>query len=259
MNSKTTLLEARDLNIHIGDKPICTDLKMTFKAGEVWGILGRNGSGKTTLLHTLAGLRSPTSGEILVKQKKITDYARRQLARQLGILLQNNQSTFPSTVLESALCGRHPHIRRLQWESARDIEITRQALKDVDMQSLIKRSTQTLSGGEYQRLSIATLLAQQTGINLLDEPEAALDLHYQIKLLEHFQSLAKQQNKLVIMCIHDINLAARFCSHFLMLYANGQFTTGKKEDALTEDKLQMVYQHPFDLVLTKNRKIFIPA
>ena len=259
VSNNTNLLSCENLQLTIADKTICNNLSINFNKGEVWGILGRNGSGKTSLLHTLAGLRAAQTGDVFIQQQNINHMSRKAIAQQLGILLQHNNDSFPCSVLESALIGRHPHIGNWQWESAHDKKIALDALEQVEMKSLASRSTEQLSGGEQQRVAIAALISQTPDIFLLDEPDSHLDLHYQIKLLNDFQQLAQTHNKLIVMCIHDINLAARFCDHFLMLYGDGEYIIGHKDEVLTIENLEIVYQHPFNTMSADNKTIFIPT
>ncbi len=259
VSNNTHLLSCKNLQVTIAGKTICNDLSINFNKGEVWGILGRNGAGKTSLLHTLAGLRAAQSGDVFIQQQNIRHMSRKTIAQQLGILLQHNNDGFPCSVLESTLVGRHPHIGHWQWESADDKKIALEALAQVEMEDLALRSTEQLSGGEQQRVAIAALISQAPDVFLLDEPDSHLDLHYQIKLLNDFQQLAQEQNKLIIMCIHDINLAARFCDNFLMLYGNGEYIIGHKDEVLTIENLQIIYQHPFNTMSADNKTIFIPT
>ena len=164
------LLESHNLDIRIGGQQICREANFEFRAGECWGILGMNGAGKTTLLHTLAGLRPPESGQICLNGQPLHHMSRRSIARQLGLMLQDTPDPFPATVLDTALIGRHPHLSRWQWESARDIEQAQAALEQVHLQGFEHRQVNTLSGGERRRLALATLLVQAPAMLLLDEP-----------------------------------------------------------------------------------------
>ena len=141
-------LSCKNLNISIANKQVCNDLNLQINEGESWGILGRNGVGKTTLLHTMSGLRQADSGAISINQSSISELSRKQVAQKLGLLLQQNEESFPSTVLETVLCGRHPHIGNWQWENDHDLNIAKQSLKTVNMSEMLNRSTEHLSGGE---------------------------------------------------------------------------------------------------------------
>ena len=213
-----SILQTNNLSVSIANKQVCKDLNLTVEPGQVWGLLGRNGIGKTTLLHTLAGLRQADTGEVLLGQKDINTLTRKQVAQKIGLLLQHAEDSFPSTVFETVLTGRHPHIDHWKWESDKDYESTQQALEVVSMDTMSNRAIDHLSGGERQRVSIATLLCQSPDIYLLDEPNSHLDLNYQINLLNHFRNLAKQKQCAVLMSLHDINLAARFCDQLIFLF-----------------------------------------
>ena len=255
----TTLLELRGLSVDIGGKTVCRGLDLSIGAGQCWGILGVNGVGKTTLLHTLAGLKPAQCGEILVNGKHRGDYAPRALAQQCGILFQDYLDTFPCTVLEAALIGRHPYLRHWQWESAQDMELARQALNRVGLEQLEQRDITTLSGGERRRLAIATLLTQAPQILLLDEPANHLDLHYQVSLLDQLMQDCRQQNKAMVMVLHDVNLAARFCDHALLLYGEGEYRAGASADLLNAGELSALYRHPMTQHRTPAGCFFLPG
>ena len=165
------LLTTKRLSVSIAGKWICRDLDMRIDEGQRWAVLGPNGSGKTTLLHTLAGLRMTQGGEIMLQDRSLNNWHPRDRARLIGTLLQHYDDPFPSTVLETALIGRHPYLERWQWEGHNDIQRARRALQMMDLQGFEARHIATLSGGERRRLAIATLLTQDPSLFLLDEPK----------------------------------------------------------------------------------------
>lgn len=242
--SAPRLLSCVDLTVDIADVVVTHNLQWTVEAGQCWCILGRNGIGKTTLLHTLAGLRTARSGSVALKGRALAGYKRRNLARQLGILFQNHEDPFPATVLETVLQGRHPHLRAWQWETAEDNAIARQALAQFGLEAFAQRNVQTLSGGERQRVGLATLLAQDTQLLLLDEPTNHLDLHQRLEALGNLVSYCKANNKAVVMVLHDINLAARFADHALLVLGDGETRHGRQSDILSTDILERLYGHP---------------
>lgn len=244
------MLEVRDLAVSAGEKAICKNLNLHIKPGDCWGILGCNGSGKTTLLHTLAGLRTPNSGEILLNGVALSQTTRRQIARQLGILLQHTENAFPSTVLETVLTGRHPHNNF--WGNKDEENLAQAALEKVNMQDMAKRMTHSLSGGERRRLAIATLLCQAPQIYLLDEPTNHLDLAYQIHVLRIFAAL---DNVAVMMILHDVNLATKFCNKFILLNGFGEMKTG--ESIINVQNLQWLYQLDFKEIATPQGTIWL--
>lgn len=253
------LLEVDRLNLHIGKQTLCHQLSLSITAGERLAILGPNGSGKTTLLHTLAGIRQADSGSIQLLGKPLASYPPRQRARHIGLLLQQQSSPFPGTVREHCLLGRHPHLPRWQDESAADRTLAAQALQTVALDTLADRNLTTLSGGERQRLAIATLLTQDSPIMMLDEPSNHLDLHHQVSLLQYLTDHHRQHDKAVIMILHDINLAARFCDRFLLLFGDGETLIGTHQTALTEAHLSRLYHHPIRHIHDQGTSLYIPA
>ena len=252
-----SLLSTSNLNIHIGSTPVCHNLNVTCEPGEVWGILGRNGKGKTTLLHTLAGLRAPVSGEILIRENNILELSRKKIAQQLGVLLQHHEDSFPATVIETVITGRHPHLSHWQWESKSDWEYAEKALKTVQLSHLGERPINQLSGGERQRVAIATLLTQNPDIMLLDEPNSHLDLKYQIQLLNQLCQQTRTLGKTTIMTLHDLNLAARYCDKLILLLGDGETLTGNSKELLNESNLQKLYDHPISRIESDGYPVFI--
>jgi iron complex transport system ATP-binding protein len=253
------LLTVSSLQLSIAGRVLCTNLNFAANPGECWGVLGMNGSGKTTLLHTLAGLRERGAGEIRYRGAAIEKINKLELARQRGILLQDNSDPFPATVLETVLIGRHPYIKSWQWETTEDITIARNALQAVDLAGMENRFINTLSGGERQRTAVATLIAQQPAVYLLDEPTNHLDIRHQIKLMRLFEGIKNQGNSAIVMILHDLNLAARFCDHVLMLFGNGKTLSGKTPDLLTTTHLEELYGHPIHRLQDNSQTVFIPA
>ena len=253
-----TELSTQQLTVSIGNKTICQQFNLQLEPGQIWGVLGRNGVGKTTLLHTLAGLREADAGDITIAQNKLGELTRKQIAQQIGLLLQHTEDPFPSTVLETVISGRHPHIPAMQWESSLDYELAEQALITVGMQELKHRSVNQLSGGERQRVAIATLITQDPDIFLLDEPNSHLDLHHQSNLLTWLCNYAQQNQRVLLMSLHDINLAARYCDHILLLFGDGEYLAGPREEMLTEVNLEQVFCHPIRKHTLDHQTLFIP-
>jgi iron complex transport system ATP-binding protein len=251
------LLSAYGLGVTIAGNQVCSDLDLAVMPGQCWAILGRNGAGKTTLLHTLAGLRSPAAGTIELHGKPLAATARRDVARLRGLLLQDDSDAFPATVLESVLVGRHPHLSRWQWEGAEDVRIARDALAAADMAGTEARDVRTLSGGERRRVALAALLAQQPRLFLLDEPSSHLDLSHQLTLLERLATVVRRDDKALIMVVHDVNLAARYCDHALLL-ADGEAVAGPAQELLTAERLSAVYRVSLRQIAGPRGNLFAP-
>ncbi len=250
-------LECRALDITVAGRRLCHGLNVTFRPGEVWGVLGPNGAGKSTLLHTLAGLRAPDGGTVRLGGQTLPSLDARARARSIGVLLQDHDAALPVRVIDTVLSGRHPHLPRLAWEGPEDRRIAAEALAIVDMAGADTRLLSTLSGGERRRVEIAALIAQQTPICLLDEPTAHLDLPHQLGLLSWFRDRGPDL-RLTLMVLHDPNLAARFCTHVLLLYGNGDSRQGTVAEVLTADALSTLFGCPFHRLQAGEKACFLP-
>lgn len=253
-----TVLCARDLVIDIPGRSGGAPLGFEIKPGQIWGVLGPNGAGKTTLLHTLAGLKPPRQGQVQLDNLDLTAIPRRALARKLGLVFQERQDSFPATVLETALIGRHPWLSLWQSEQAEDIRRAEAALEALDVSDLGARLLNTLSGGERQRVAIATLMTQDPDVWLLDEPTNHLDLHHQVQVMR-LLSACSCRNKSIFMCLHDLNLAARWCSHVLLLYPDGQACWGPTKVMLVRDALEGLYGQKLIELHKDDIRLFAPA
>ena len=252
------LLEARELSVEIGGKTVVDRMNLSIAAGERLAILGRNGAGKSTLLSTLAGLRPPLAGAVLLDGEDCTLLPPRQAALRRAWLGQFQNDPFGSTVLETALTGRHPHLGRWDWESTRDVELARGALAAVGLSGMETRPVHTLSGGERQRLSIATLLTQAAMLYLLDEPLSHLDLNHQMAVLDLFAGTARDCGAAVVMVLHDPALAHRFCDHALLVYGDGRYALGAVDDILTAKTLSELYGYGLRQIDDQGHRCFIP-
>ncbi len=256
MNS--ACLQTRQLSLRINRKTICRDLNLELRKGEVWGILGANGSGKTTLLHTLGGLYRPDSGEVLLRNDGLHRLPAKLLARSLGILFQDISTSFPQTVWDYCLASRYPHIPFMQNANANDRHIVTQALQTVEMDNMAQSPITHLSGGEKRRLAIAALLAQTPEIYLLDEPTNHLDLRYQIRILDYFRELADTSQAVIMMSLHDANLAQQYCDHVLLLFPDAHVLHGTTADMLTAGNLSRLYQHPVRSLISDKTLYWMP-
>ncbi|CAI08405.1 ABC transporter ATP-binding protein [Aromatoleum aromaticum] len=251
------LLEADRLALKVGERWLCCEFSLQLAVGECLVLLGPNGAGKTTLLHTLAGLRAPSVGAVRLGGRPYAEWDALAAARFRGLLPQQQPDHFSATVLQTVLVGRHPYLGRWGWESDDDIAIARAALAEVGLAELAGRDILSLSGGERQRVSIAALLTQAPCLFLLDEPTNHLDLHYQVAALELFARLAKG-GRGIVMVLHDINLAARFADHVILLDGRGGVIAGLRDEVLRADCLSHAYNHPICRVTVDGRTVFLP-
>lgn len=258
MTEKSSL-SCNDLHLEIGNKVLCDSLSLQIEPGETWAVLGLNGAGKTTLLHTLAGIRQPDAGQVLLNETDLSQLSRHTIATQLGLLLQTHQDPFPGKVIEHVLIGRHPYLKALQWESESDYQIAKDALSTVGLVGFENRDIQSLSGGEYQRMLIAMVLVQQPSIYLLDEPVNHLDWQHQHQILGTLSAMTEQKTCSLVMALHDVNLAARYCSHTLMMFDDGQVKSGPTPELLNTETLENLYHTPIMQIDSEQGKMFTPA
>ncbi|MDR0673796.1 MAG: ABC transporter ATP-binding protein [Zoogloeaceae bacterium] len=256
--SAAPLLEARQITLRIDARVFCRDLDIRLFPGDSLVILGRNGAGKSTLLTALAGLRAPDAGEILLAGKPYAEHGARAAARRRSWLGQRRDDPFAARVLETVLTGRHPHLGRWQWEGTADIALARAALAEVGLAEMAERDVRTLSGGERQRLAIATLFTQDAPLMLVDEPLAHLDMNHQIAALTLLSGRVRRGAALASI-LHDPGLAARFHTHALFMYGDGESEIGRAEDLLVPKKLSRLYGHPLLKATVDGHVAFVPA
>jgi iron complex transport system ATP-binding protein len=221
--------------------PGIQDVSLTVDRGRIVGILGPNGSGKTTLLRLLAGMLTPESGTVSIGGVPVASMDRAALARRLAVVPQETHLAFDYTVLEIALMGRYPHLGPFELEGPRDVQIARESLQATGTAGLERRQFATLSGGEKQRVVIASALAQQADILLLDEPTASLDVGYQFEIANLLGRLNRERGLTIVVATHDLNFAAGLC-HSLVLVSEGRVVNaGPTDDTLTSLNIQTLY------------------
>lgn len=228
------MLHADRLTLSVPGRTLCRDLTFTIEAGQCWAILGGNGSGKSTLLHALGGLRAAQGGSVALDGQLLDDYSRSELARNVGVLLQDESAGFWGDVLEYVLLGRFPH-------GDRDEIVARAALRRVGVEGLASRRHPSLSGGERQRARIAQLLAQNPRLLLLDEPLQHLDLRHQAEAMALFAALAAGESRAVAMVLHEPWWAVRHCTHALLVFGDGTLEQGECRAMLTPANLERLY------------------
>lgn len=253
-----SVLEASELVIDVPGREDGQPLDFAIEPGQLWGVLGPNGAGKTTLLHTMAGLRAPRRGQVLLDGTSLARLRRRHLAQALGVVFQERQDGFPATVRETVLIGRHPFLSPWQQEGAEDLCLAEEAMARLELEDLAERLVSQLSGGERQRVALATTLTQSPRLWLADEPTNHLDLRHQVEVMT---LLAKQarNGRGVLLCVHDLNLAARWCDHLLLLYPDGDACWGAAQDMLVPEALERLYDQPLMVAEINGARVFVPS
>ncbi|MDO8834533.1 MAG: ABC transporter ATP-binding protein [Vicinamibacterales bacterium] len=222
-------------------RPGVDNISVAVERGDVVGILGPNGSGKTTLLRLLSGLLLPASGSVRLGGARLSGIPRRSLARRLAMVPQETHLAFEYSVLEIALMGRYPHLGPFELESPRDLAIARDALDATGTGHLAARSFSTLSGGEKQRVVIASALAQEADILLLDEPTASLDLGFQLDVAALLRRLNRERGLTMVVATHDLNFAAALCGTLLLVKQGRVLAHGPIERVLTSENIAALY------------------
>jgi iron complex transport system ATP-binding protein len=249
-------LAAQALDVAAGGRTLVRALELHARGGEFIAILGRNGVGKTLTLHTLAGLRAPSTGSVQLDGRTLAGWTGHERARRLALLPQSAEDPFPSTVFEAALIGRHPHLPFWQWEGPEDLAAAQAALAAVGLGAFAGRSVDSLSGGERRRLDIATLLAQDAAVCLLDEPINHLDLQHRNEVLALFRARA-EAGGLVIASLHDATLAERFADRVLLLHGDGRWQFGETSAVLSATNLSALYRVTVEEITFRGRRVFV--
>ena len=235
------MLEARNISVRFGDRDVLHDVSYNARSGETVALLGPNGAGKTTLLRSLNGTVRLDMGEIVLDGKLIGDLSRREIARKIAVVAQENETKFPITVTEFVLAGRFARGAAFGWETRDDITAAATSLADCDLTGFGDRLMNELSGGERQRVVLARALAAQTSVLLLDEPTANLDLAHQALMFKLVRARCREAGTAAVVITHDLNLAAEFADRVLLL-KNGQVVaTGTPSKVLSETNVRDVY------------------
>ncbi len=235
-----SVLSARGATAGYGRAPAVADVHLDADVGRCLAVLGPNGAGKSTLLRVLAGILPLSSGTILLDGRPLQEWRRREAARQVALVPQSVQLTFPVPVGEVVAQGRAPHLGPWRPAAAADHAAVRRALQAVGLADKAEVSVQQLSGGERQRVILARALATEPRVLLLDEPAAALDLHHQAELANAVRQRLKA-GVAVVFVAHDLNLASALADEMLVLQRGVVVASGSPRQVLSEDLLRRAF------------------
>jgi iron complex transport system ATP-binding protein len=224
-------------------RPALDGVAMDVPEGSMYAVLGPNGSGKSTLVRAILGSIPLSSGRALLDGRPVASWTRKERARAVGVVPQNETIAFPLTVREMVAMGRYPWLGALGAERDADREAVKRALDQCDIADLARRDVTTLSGGEFQRVRIARALAQEPRVLVLDEPTASLDIHHEMAILELLKAFA-EQGMTVVLVTHGLDLAGRFADRILLLSAGHVAAAGPPGEVLRAEVLEAVYRWP---------------
>jgi iron complex transport system ATP-binding protein len=243
------MLVADGIDIKYGSKEILHNVSFTLAAGEIVALIGPNGAGKTTLIRSLNGTVAAANGFITIDGTKLNEFSRREIAKRISVVAQENETKFPIAVRDFVLAGRFANGSAFGWESSDDVEAAKRALTECELDGFEDRLMNELSGGERQRVVLARALATGAKILLLDEPTANLDLAHQASMFRLVRDKCRGGYSAVVIT-HDLNLAAEFAERIILLSHGRIQAIGPPDEVLGEESLRKVFD--VDVLLDRN-------
>ena len=237
----STAILVQGLNCTYPGKTVLNKISFEVAREEFFIVIGPNGSGKSTLIKALAGLISPSDGNIFIHDRPLHKIKPKALSRQVAYVPQTVSEETPFTIRETVLLGRAPYLGILGVEGPNDLTIARQAMCFTGVDHLADRPMTRLSGGERQRAHIARAICQEPDLILLDEPTAALDLAHQVRTMDLMTTLKRERKTTVVMVSHDINLAAMYADRLLLIVDGQKVACGPPDQVIREEILGEAY------------------
>lgn len=234
-------MRAENISYSVGKLPILQPMSVEIPSQKLTGLIGPNGAGKSTLLRVLSGLRKPDHGAVFLRGQNIAATPERTRARTIAMVPQSLAVGFGFTVSQIVAMGRHPYLRRLEPLSARCHSMIEDAMHATETMHLRHRLVTELSGGEQQRVFLARALAQEPDILILDEPTANLDVRYQLELFDLIARLRQERSLTVVMALHDLTWALRYCDHAILLNHGHLVAAGPPTDVITDRTIGEVF------------------
>ncbi len=250
-------LEVENLNFGYTKKQkILHDVSFSAQSGQLISLIGPNGSGKTTTIKCINRIHLPMSGSVRLDGVDIHQLSQSQVAQHVGYVPQMARNYIPATVLDTVIMGRRPFIK---WNvSDKDVDIALEMLDRVGAVDLAHKDFEALSGGQKQKVLIARAMAQEPDIYLFDEPISFLDVKNQLAVMEMARDLVKEQNKIVLMVVHDLNMALRYSDEILLLKDGRIVSHGKPDAVLNEKNIAEVYGVKMKMVEEDLGKYMVP-
>jgi len=219
--------------------PVLKDITLDANGPQLLSIIGPNGVGKSTLIHCINRILSPNKGTVMIDGDMVNDISLKDLAKRVGYVPYSANDTFPLSVVDTVLMGRHPHATYKSLD--KDLDIVYDTLKLLDIEDLAMRNFDELSAGQHQKVMLARGLVQEPEILLLDEPTSNLDIKHQMEVTRILRELSQEKNILIIMISHDLNIAAKYADTMIMLHGGSIFAIGTPQEVITKENIKAVY------------------
>jgi iron complex transport system ATP-binding protein len=244
------------LSVQYGQVPVLSDISFSLAQGEVLCIIGPNGSGKSTLIKTIAGILDPHSGSISLDGTDLKKISRNEVAKKIGYVPQDFQVLVSTTVLETIILGRRPHV---QWSLTHyDLERIEAAMEMLNITLMSEKMLTQLSGGERQRVFIARTIAQEPEIFLFDEPTSALDIRHQIEVFTMVRHISENQKRSVLVAVHDLNFAYHYADRVMLINKGRIVGIGTADEVMTGENIISVYGVPMQFITTDAGRYILP-
>ncbi|MGM5483135.1 MAG: ABC transporter ATP-binding protein [Nanobdellota archaeon] len=247
-------LTVENLSFAYSSSLALNNVNFTVKKGETLGIIGSNGSGKSTLIRCLNNILKPHKGTVKISGNNISKQSHKEISRLAGYVPQDIPSGFSATVFDTILMGRKPYFNFFPCHN--DLEKTASLISKLNLDNISGKAINQISGGERQKVFVARAVAQEPEVMLLDEPTANLDIKHQLETLNLIKDVSSKGISIII-AIHDINLAARFCDKFIML-KKGQIHDAGSKKILNKENIKEVYDIKADIISNENHFIIVP-
>lgn len=239
-------LNIKEIVFSYGKKEILKGIGFNCNKGEVVSIVGPNGSGKTTFLKCINKILDVKNGTVELNGENILKMTYEDVAKKIGYVPQMLKDNFAATVLDVIMMGRTPHIK---WRiGEEDLNIVEKIMREMGIEHLAQEEYSSLSGGQRQKILIARALVQETEVYLLDEPISFLDIKNQIEVMEQAKKVAKEDNRIVIMVIHDLNMAKKYSDKIVLMKSGTVVDFGEANEVLNKENIKKVYDVDVNIV-----------
>lgn len=237
----STVIKSEKVSFGYNGKNVLEDISISVEKSDFLGIAGPNGSGKTTFLKVISGILSPCTGNVFIDGKRLKEYSKLDIAKNISYVPSEIFVPFNFTVMEIVLMGRSPHLKWYEDYSKKDIEIVEWTLNKMGISHLGDRFINSLSSGEKQLVFIAQSIAQQTKILILDEPTSHLDINYKIEIFDLLSKIRTENDLTLLVVSHDLSLLKKYCNKILMFKEGKVFLTGHPHSVFTEQNIRNAY------------------